>query len=179
MAAYRRVYDSRHLQADCQEPGSAPEPYARESSMGYFYLFYRAVTDIYNTLPLFNQLVAFLSRDRELRPMTLTFEYDPNRTKIKAEFRRAQISTGENPHISKKQFLPLLGNRITRSSAIAEGPRDASYQLKSCQLPKANKVRERILATHLKIHCCAGQRDPARLFILFTMTSYIVVHYKK
>jgi len=28
MAAYCRVYDSRHLpQADCQEPGSAPEPY--------------------------------------------------------------------------------------------------------------------------------------------------------
>ena len=38
MAAYRRVYESRHLQADCQEPGSDPEPYARqsaESSMGY------------------------------------------------------------------------------------------------------------------------------------------------
>ena len=34
----RRVYDSRHLQADCQEPGSAPEPYARQSSMGC--LFY-------------------------------------------------------------------------------------------------------------------------------------------
>ena len=28
MAAYRRVYDSRHLQADCQEPGSALECYA-------------------------------------------------------------------------------------------------------------------------------------------------------
>jgi len=28
MAAYRRVYDSRHLQADCQELGSAPELYA-------------------------------------------------------------------------------------------------------------------------------------------------------
>jgi len=39
MAAYRRVYDSRHLQADCQEPGSAPEPYARQSSVGYLYLF--------------------------------------------------------------------------------------------------------------------------------------------
>jgi len=25
MAAYSRVYDSRHLQADCKEPGSAPE----------------------------------------------------------------------------------------------------------------------------------------------------------
>ena len=38
MAAYRRVYDSRHLQADCQEPGSAPEPCARQSSNGYLYL---------------------------------------------------------------------------------------------------------------------------------------------
>jgi len=28
MAAYRQVYDSHHLQADCQEPGSAPEPCA-------------------------------------------------------------------------------------------------------------------------------------------------------
>jgi len=29
MAAYRRVYDSRNLQADCKEPGSAPEPDVR------------------------------------------------------------------------------------------------------------------------------------------------------
>ena len=39
MAAYRRIYDSRHLQADCQEPGSAPEPCARQSTIGYLYLF--------------------------------------------------------------------------------------------------------------------------------------------
>jgi len=32
MAAYRQVYDSHQLQADCQEPGSAPEPYARLGS---------------------------------------------------------------------------------------------------------------------------------------------------
>jgi len=38
MAAYRRVYDSPHLQADCQEPGSAPEPYARYSSVGYLFM---------------------------------------------------------------------------------------------------------------------------------------------
>ena len=45
MAAYRWVYDSRHLQADCQEPGSAAEPYARQSSIDdlfyvlhYFYV---------------------------------------------------------------------------------------------------------------------------------------------
>jgi len=41
LATYYRVYDSRHLQADSQEPGSAPEPYARQLSMGYLYLFYR------------------------------------------------------------------------------------------------------------------------------------------
>ena len=34
MAAYRRVYDSHYLQADCQEPGSAPECYVQQSSMG-------------------------------------------------------------------------------------------------------------------------------------------------
>jgi len=39
MAAFRRVYDSHHLHADCQEPGSAPEPHAQQSSMGYLYLF--------------------------------------------------------------------------------------------------------------------------------------------
>ena len=35
MAAYCWVYDSCHLQADCQVQGSAPEPYARQSSKGY------------------------------------------------------------------------------------------------------------------------------------------------
>ena len=39
MAAYRRVYDSRHRQADCQEPGSAPEPYARNRVLAMFYVF--------------------------------------------------------------------------------------------------------------------------------------------
>ena len=38
MAAYRRVYDSGHLHADCQELRSAQEPYARYSSMGYLLL---------------------------------------------------------------------------------------------------------------------------------------------
>ena len=35
MAACRRVYDSRPLQADCRVPGSALEPHARQSIMGY------------------------------------------------------------------------------------------------------------------------------------------------
>jgi len=49
VAAYRRVYDLRHLLADCQEPGSAPVPYARYSSMGYLYLYH------------FNQLLKIVS----------------------------------------------------------------------------------------------------------------------
>ena len=49
MATSRRVYDSLHLQADCQEPGSAPEPYARQSSMGYlFYLLTYLLTYYYS-----------------------------------------------------------------------------------------------------------------------------------
>jgi len=39
MAAYRRVYDSRHLQADCQEPGSATEPYAGGSRVWATFTF--------------------------------------------------------------------------------------------------------------------------------------------
>ena len=38
MAPYRRVHDSHLLQADCQEPGSVPEPYARQSEYGLFFL---------------------------------------------------------------------------------------------------------------------------------------------
>jgi len=38
MAAYRRVYDSRHLPADCQEPGSAPEPYTLSIEYGLAFL---------------------------------------------------------------------------------------------------------------------------------------------
>jgi len=37
MAAYRQVYDKHHLQADCQQPGSAAEPYAWLSGMGYLF----------------------------------------------------------------------------------------------------------------------------------------------
>ena len=40
MAAYRRIYDSRHLQTDFQAAGLALEPYAGQSSIGYLYLFY-------------------------------------------------------------------------------------------------------------------------------------------
>jgi len=44
MAAYRRDHDSRHLQADCQEPGSAPEPYVGN---GIWATFFASGTAIY------------------------------------------------------------------------------------------------------------------------------------
>jgi len=44
MAAYRRVYDSRHLQADCQEPGSAPEPYTLGNRVWATFTFFTGET---------------------------------------------------------------------------------------------------------------------------------------
>jgi len=35
MAAYRRVYDSHQLQADCQEPGTGISSYTLRSVIGY------------------------------------------------------------------------------------------------------------------------------------------------
>ena len=39
MAAYRRVYDSRHLQVDCQKTGISSGTLRSVMSMGYLYLF--------------------------------------------------------------------------------------------------------------------------------------------
>ena len=39
MAAYRRVYDSCHLQADWKEPGSAPDPTLRYRVWATFIFF--------------------------------------------------------------------------------------------------------------------------------------------
>ena len=47
MAAYRRVYDSRHLQADCQEPGSAQELYAQQLRKGC--LFKSVMKKVYDS----------------------------------------------------------------------------------------------------------------------------------
>ena len=52
MAAYRWVCDSRHLQTDCQEPGSALKLYARQSSTGYLYLL--QVNLLYSAPPVKN-----------------------------------------------------------------------------------------------------------------------------
>jgi len=62
MAAYRRVYDSRHLQADCQELESAPEPYAGyKSSMGYVNEHGLTIVRVYK-LYLLTYLLAFAWR---------------------------------------------------------------------------------------------------------------------
>ena len=40
MAAYRRVYDSRHAQAECQEPGSARSPTLGNRVWATFIFYY-------------------------------------------------------------------------------------------------------------------------------------------
>ena len=75
MAAYRRVHDSRHLQADCQEPGSAPEPYARQSSTGYLYLLQRPIRGciswLHRTVPA---IFASILRSAGVMPLKSTVE---------------------------------------------------------------------------------------------------------
>ena len=56
MAAYRRVYGFGHLRADCRAPGSAPEPYARVSSIRVIV----SVSDLIIQFPLCTMNVMFL-----------------------------------------------------------------------------------------------------------------------
>ena len=71
MAAYRRVHDSRHLQADCKELGSTPEPYARQTSMGYlFYVLYSVCVYRYLLVSVC-ALVLQLSRRQAQEPAQL------------------------------------------------------------------------------------------------------------
>ena len=76
MAANRRVYDSRHLQADCQEPGLAPELYALQSSMGYLYLLpdNYSINQQTGTVVAFQQkLLAFLLAVKVLRSVVSVY----------------------------------------------------------------------------------------------------------
>ena len=45
-----RVYDSRHLLADCQEPGSAPEPHANRLWATFTFLPNRQQAQLYRSV---------------------------------------------------------------------------------------------------------------------------------
>ena len=75
--SYCRVYDSRHLQADCQEPGSAPEPYARQSSMGYLYLLYHITQTECNYIGLLTAVWHATGLPTALYAATPLFEVAP------------------------------------------------------------------------------------------------------
>ena len=73
MAAYRRVYDSRHLQADCQEPRSAPNPALSNRVWASFlysiYLLYFTntvqMTSVMSTTPM-NQDLSVKNQEHDL-----------------------------------------------------------------------------------------------------------------
>ena len=63
MTAYRRVYDSRHLQADCQEPGSAPERSVIE--YGLALPSYRILCRTPNNVHVYSSKQQTIHRERE------------------------------------------------------------------------------------------------------------------
>jgi len=64
MAAYRRVYDSRHLQADCREPGSAPDTLGNRVWATFFNHINATVTKAHKRACLI--LRCFKSKDHSL-----------------------------------------------------------------------------------------------------------------
>ena len=79
MATCRRVCDSPHLQADCQEPRSAPEPYTLGNRV-------RATFTFFTKFGLFFSLSVGLSAD--LIPGTAR----PNFTELSKHFTRSRVS---------------------------------------------------------------------------------------
>ena len=57
-----------------------------------------------------------------------TAKFDRNHSLLGRQMQVGWVKIGD--------FREIAGYISTRSSAIAEGPRDASCQLKSCQLPR-------------------------------------------
>jgi len=74
MAAHRRVYDSRHLQADCRAPGSAPDVCLSVVIRDYLISLLLPC----NTLPGYRTqsytLVLFRSSTYQIRPMIAMFQ---------------------------------------------------------------------------------------------------------
>ena len=67
MSAYRQVYDSRHLQADCEEPESPPDPTLGNGVLATFtFIFTNPQRIEVMQLEIYKILIKFLG-DHKLR----------------------------------------------------------------------------------------------------------------
>jgi len=140
MAAYRRVNGSRHLQADCQEPGSAPEPYARQSRMGYLYVFTDGHCRSVSCIDLFLAQAAPADDRRSFMesasvwrraaaagvarhtvpPRSRPARSPGQRRRHKAESRRLEPHSKSNPNITTVSVRSTVRLRLLTLSAYAE-----------------------------------------------------------
>ena len=144
MAAYRRVYDSRHLQADCQDPGSAPKPYARQSSMGY--LFYYHVRSNYASHSIARQLslasrvsdACSAAHQRGAYMCERHFIWRERHFTLRCSRCRSFLSTSLSHNFS--------GGRVVCMSAYCQGgttARSCAKRRRSCRVPPSARPSTR------------------------------------
>ena len=117
MAGYRRVYDSRHLQADCQEPGDQLRNSTLGSRVRASFLPLRSVLDTWNlTFPPCPGVWCYAGATDE--PLTLT----------EAVTYTVQLSTTSRPGVALVDRVVALPTAFTNATSLLGRNDDQLFQ---------------------------------------------------
>jgi len=132
MAAYRRVYDSRHLQADCQEPGSAP----------------RSVIEYGLPLP-FRPTVC----QETWHLSNLRWPFPSFAAPCKRKFNVVQQIMASQLH-ERDYWLPMCRDGSMHDGAIAESWRARAIATSSSPKPNSVSIRQTVTADTWRLKPC-------------------------
>jgi len=118
LATYRRVYDSRHLQADCQESGSAPKPYARGNRVQATFAFYKAAG--VDSPEIHDVVLVVAAVDEDLRSVDeeASQQQDGDLDRVWAAIH--QVAVEHVRVVRRRQPVLTSGQRILTTGRIAE-----------------------------------------------------------